>query len=154
MKTYEFTQRQVLPNPGVNSLVIENTENREENFHGIRFSGRIIVDDTVAGFIDGFITLMCIPNDQIAIPAIQSEAVLNDSNSFIIAVRPWMCVNPAAGTTENNEYGSVVDFDFGDIRTSRSCMKGGKIVGQVTVNGGVNSITLTSLLSLFRTSIQ
>jgi len=150
MKSYEFIERQVIPINGVDSRVIEVTDNIEENFHGIRFSGRLQVDNDVAGFSSGFITLMCIPNDQIAIPAIHSEADLNDSNSFIIAVIPWQAT---LQSTANDRYGACKDWDFAP-KTSRNCMKGGKIVGQVTVNtGSVESIILTSLLSLFRTTV-
>ena len=151
MKTYEFTERQVVPVNGVNSLVIEVTDNLQENFHGIRFCGRLIIDDDVVGLSSGFVTLMCIPNDQIAIPALHTEAELNDSNSFIIATVPWMTY--MAGVSTADRYGGVFDFDFAP-KTSRSCMKGGKIVGQVTCNtGSVESVIVTSLLSVFRTTV-
>ena len=150
MKTYEFIERQSVPINGVNSLVIEVTDNLQENFHGIRFCGRI-TSDVVLGYSSGFVTLMCIPNDQIAIPALHTEADLNDSNSFIIAVLPFQ--TRVDGATSLARFGSNFDFEFAP-KTSRSCMKGGKIVGQVTLNtGSVDAITITTLLSCFRTVV-
>jgi len=129
-------------------LVIENTENRESNFHGIRFSGRIqAVDAGGVNFGSGFITLMCIPNDQITIPAILDESTLNDSNSFIIAVKPYQTHEGTADET----YATTFDFEFAP-KTSRNCMKGGKIVGQITNISPVTTMTVTSLLSLFETA--
>ncbi len=149
MKTFDDDQRQTVPIDGVRNLTIENTENREENFHGMRFQGRIIIDNDVVGFTSGYITLMCIPNDQITIPEIKLESVLNDSNSFIIAVMPYQLFSAATGT--ENRYGAVKDFEIVPA-TSRTCMKGGKIVGQISVHSGsVESVVVTSLLSLFRT---
>ena len=150
MKTFETIQRQVIPQAGVNSLVIEVTDNIQENFHGIRFSGRLAADFVTAGILSGFVTLMCIPNDQIAIPNLQSEADLNDSNSFIIAVEAYSLHTESMGT--ENRYGATYDFEFAP-KTSRSCMKGGKIVGQVTVNGGVGQTVETAILSTFRTTV-
>ncbi len=151
MKTFEFIERQVVPVNGVDSRVIEVTDNLQENFHGIRFCGRIQQDNDVVGFTSGFITLMCIPNDQIAIPALHSEADLNDSNSFIIAIVPFQMFVEAGPAT--GEYGNTFDFSFAP-KTSRSCMKGGKIVGQVTLNtGSVDEIIVTTLLSVFRTVV-
>jgi len=151
MKTFEFIERQVIPINGVNSLVIEVTDNLQENFHGMRYCGRLIVDNDVVGFVSGFVTLMCIPNDQIAIPALHTEADLNDSNSFIIAIVPFQ-MNITADI-HTADYGAVFDWDFAP-KTSRSCMKGGKIVGQVTLNtGSVDEIIMTSLLSVFRTVV-
>ena len=116
MKTYEFIERQVIPINGVNSLVIEVTDNLQENFHGIRYCGRAMIDNDVIGFASGFITLMCIPNDQISIPALHDEAGLNDSNSFIIAILPFMV--QSTGASGVNNFGGVIDFDFAP-KTSR-----------------------------------
>jgi len=148
-KEYETVQRQVIPPAGVNSLVIENTGLSKLNFHGMRFMGRIMTDNAepADAYASGFITLMCIPNDQIAIPNLQTEADLNDSNSFIIAVQPWQLhqrVNTIISTA------GVFDFEFAP-KTSRSCMKGGKIVGQVTNNSPVADIVLTALMGSFET---
>jgi len=149
-KEFEHTERQTLPQlTGVNSLVIENTGLSKLNFHGIRFKGRIQIDNGEATeqFLSGFVTLMCVPNDQIAIPSILNEATLNDSNSFIIAVEAWqMFSQPAVAFT----YAGTYDFDIAP-KTSRSCMKGGKIVGQVTNTSAVSDCVITTLLSTFET---
>jgi len=90
-KEFEVSIRDVVPAiTGVDNLVIENTGLSELNFHGIRYCGRLIIDQQAGdAYGSGFITLMCIPNDGIAIPSLLTEADLNDSNSFIIAVLPW-----------------------------------------------------------------
>jgi len=150
-KEFEYSKLQVIPvTTGVDSLIIENTGLSKLNFHGIRYCGRIIVDPSIAAdtFGAGFISLMCIPNDQIAIPSLLTEADLNDSNSFIIAVVPWSCHHQAAADNHGG-YQTVFDFDIAP-KTSRSCMKGGKIVGQITNSSGIQAI-VTHMLSSFET---
>ncbi len=151
-KEFETVQRQVIPPAGVNSLIIENTGLSKLNFHGIRFLGRIQMDreEPTAQYASGFITLMCIPNDQIAIPNLQTEADLNDSNSFIIGVIPYQMQVVFASSNTGLTYASTYDFEIAP-KTSRSCMKGGKIVGQVTNNSPTADVTLTSVLSSFET---
>ncbi len=152
MKTYELSVQTARAANTVDNLVIENTDNREENFHGIRFQGRIITDDAASAFCSGIVAILCIPNDQITIPSLSTEAIINDSNSFIVAIKPWMTLSVTASGTNQNRFGGVVDFDIAP-KTSRTCMKGGKIVGQVFNNAASgNLITLTSMLSLFRTN--
>jgi len=148
-KEYETIQRQVVPPAGVNSLVIENTGLSKLNFHGMRMVGRILTDNAepADAYASGFITLMCIPNDQVAIPNLQTEADLNDSNSFIIAVIPFELhqrVNTIISTA------GVFDFEIAP-KTSRSCMKGGKIVAQISNNSPVADIVVTYILSTFET---
>jgi len=149
-KEFEVNIRQGLPlATGVDSLVIENTGLSKLNFHGIRYSGTIIADVLATGnFGSGFISLMCIPNDQIAIPSLLTEADLNDSNSFIIAVLPWMTLQAASADTDRAL--ARVNFEIAP-KTSRSCMKGGKIVAQITNNSPVQTITVTHQLSSFET---
>ena len=67
-KQFQESVRQTIPQvSGVNTLVIENTENHRVNYHGIRFSGRINSEVTVgANFGSGYITLMCIPVDGVS----------------------------------------------------------------------------------------
>ena len=150
MKTFDTHTRQGVPVAGQVTNQIEVIENREENFHGIRYKGRLTMDAAVLGFADGYVGIMCIPNDQIAIPQLFFESDLNDSNSFIIAVEPWQTVISVVGRRDN--YGSTHDFDFSP-KTSRSCMKGGKIVGFVScITGSVDGITVSAILSLFRTN--
>ncbi len=150
-KEFEDNFRQALPAlTGVDSLVIENTGLSKLNFHGIRYKGRIIQDQlSTVQFASGIVTLMCIPNDQIAIPALLTEADLNDSNSFIIATEAWSTFSDTAGA---NSPSAALFYDFNFVPlTSRSCMKGGKIVGQITNNSPVATITVTHLLSTFET---
>ena len=151
-KEFEVIFRQVLPpDTGVNNLIIENNIISKINFHGIRFKGRIIQDPAETGNIlsSGMVTLMCIPNDQIVIPTLLTEADLNDSNSFIIATEAWMIMSEPAPAIPT--FGTVYDFEFAP-KTSRTCMKGGKIVGQVTVNSPTADVVITALLSSFETA--
>jgi len=150
-KEFEVSIRQGLPvATGVDSLIIENTGLSKLNFHGIRYKGRIIIDVLASrNFASGFVTLMCIPNDQITIPALLTEADLNDSNSFIIATEAWSGFSDS-DANDDFSFNNIYDFDFVP-KTSRSCMKGGKIVGQITNNSPVATITVTHLLSSFET---
>ena len=149
-KEFEVIYRQVLPQAtGVLNQVIENTGLSTLNFHGIRYKGTIMGDQSEAGpaYISGQITLMCIPNDQIAIPTLLTENDLNDSNSFIIATEPYQLVN-----TNTASLGAPFCKDFEIVpKTSRSCMRGGKIVGQVTNNGTALDVVVTAQLSSFET---
>jgi len=150
-KEFETVYRQVLPpSTGVNNLVIENTGLSKLNFHGIRFQGRIQQDpaEPLNQLISGHITLMCIPNDQIVIPSLLTEADLNDSNSFIIATIVYQMQADSLGAVPS--YGNTYDFEI-TPKTSRSCMKGGKLVGQVTVNSPTADVVLTAMLSSFET---
>ena len=153
-KEFEAVFRQVIPPAGVNSLVIENNVISTLNFHGMRFQGRLQMDfaEPADAYASGFVTLMCIPNDQIAIPNLQTEADLNDSNSFIIAIKPFQMFTQDASAQRALAYSGTFDFEFAP-KTSRSCMQGGKIVGQVSNNSPVADIVLTTLLSSFETFI-
>ena len=149
-KEYEMGIRQTLPVlTGVDSIIIENGEASKMNFHGIRYKGRVQLDPAVGSdqFGSGMVTLMCIPNDQITIPTLLTEADLNDSNSFIIATEAWSAHIQGAPDDQSG-YNSCWDFDI-TPKTSRSCMRGGKIVGQITnTSPGVQAI-VTHLLSTF-----
>ncbi len=151
-KEFEVGIRQALPvATGVDSIIIENGEASKMNFHGIRYKGRIIQDEIAsANFASGFVSLMCIPNDQIAIPSLLTENDLNDSNSFIIAIEAWSTRREEGTTQATNGFMSTYDFDF-TPKTSRSCMRGGKIVGQITNNSPTATMTVTHLLSTFET---
>ncbi len=151
-KEFEYEVRQVLPpNTGKVDLVIENTGLSELNFHGIRFQGRIQCDfaEPLNQYGSGFISLMCIPNDQIVIPSLLNQADLNDSNSFIIAVLAYQ-IAVEAGASATLGYAGTYDWEI-TPKTSRSCMKGGKIVGQITNNSPGTAITVTQMLSSFET---
>jgi len=151
-KEFEVSIRQGVPIlTGVDSLVIENTGLSKLNFHGIRYKGRILQDAVASSnFASGFVSLMCIPNDQIAIPTLLTEADLNDSNSFIIAVEAWSTQMRTTASDDTAGAKSFWDFDFAP-KTSRSCMKGGKIVGQISNNSPVATLTVTHQLSSFET---
>ncbi len=119
------------------------------NFHGIRYKGRIQGDpaEPATQLQSGFVSLMCIPNDQITIPTLLTEADLNDSNSFIIAVEAWSFLTPT-GANAKGGYNTQYEFDFAP-KTSRTCMRGGKLVGQVTSNAPVADTVITHQLSTF-----
>jgi len=151
-KEFEMVIRASIPAAGVSSSIIENTGLSKLNFHGIRFTGRVQSDMAEAAdkYGSGLISLMCIPNDQIAIPNLQTETDLNDSNSFIIAVIPYQLA--VRDTLDNESLGYSGTFDFEITpKTSRSCMKGGKIVGQVSNTSGSGLHVLTAILSSFET---
>jgi len=151
-KEFEVSIRQAVPaTTGVDSITIENGESSKMNFHGIRYKGRIIQDIlSSAQFGSGFISLMCIPNEQITLPTLLTEADLNDSNSFIIAVEAWQTHTRPSTGEDTSGYSKVYDFDIAP-KTSRSCMRGGRIVGQITNNAPTATITVTHLLSTFET---
>ena len=149
-KRYDSIERQVVPAiTGVNNRVIENTENHEVNYHGIRFKGRLILDAVQTGinFGSGYITLMCLPNDFITIPTIFADTDMIDAQSMIIACEPWAAIG---GTTHDSD-GSFVDFNI-TPKTSRNCATGAKIIGQVTNESPGIAAVLTALLSTFETS--
>ncbi len=136
----------------INNLTIENAQEASINYHGIRFCGRIQVDfeESTNQYAGGYITLMCIPNDQIIIPSINSEAKLNDSQSFVIAVIPYQM---HIDTTENAAgYGSTFDFNIVP-NTSRTCINGGKILGQVQNDSPTADVVYTGILSAFTVMI-
>ena len=149
-KEFEMGIRQTLPVAvGVDNLIIENGEASKMNFHGIRYTGRILCDFAVGTdqFASGMVTLMCIPNEQITTPILLTEADLNDSNSFIIATEAWSAHTQGSGA-ETGGFQAVYDFEFAP-KTSRSCMRGGRIIGQITNSSpGVQAI-VTHLLSTF-----
>ncbi len=141
-----------MPIPGTVNLTIENTENRKENFHGIRFKGRIITEDTNVGFSSGFISVQCLPTTAQTVPVYTGATVMNDNNDFIIAIEPFMVKNGAAGAELNAETGSIYDFDFRIEGTSRTCSRGGRIIGQVHNDStSSNTVIFNALLSTFRT---
>ena len=150
-KEFRSTELQTLPPAtGVDNIIIENDEQREQNYHGIRFKGRIIADDNVTNiYMKGYVTLMCIPNDNITIPAITSAALLEDAQSYIIASELWSMFS--GPTQTQNRGASIYDFDFAP-KTSRTCSRGGKIVGQVTNESVSVNAVYSGLLSSFGTA--
>jgi len=148
-KRYDENVRATIPQvTGVASLIIENTENHATNFHGIRYQGRVISENLAgSNFGSGYITIMCVPVDGVTIPTIQDKNDLIDNNSFLVAVVPYGTFRVAGQDGASGHK----DFDI-VIKTSRTCAKGGKIIGQVTnTSTGVDMI-ITSTLSMFETT--
>jgi len=150
-KSYKNEERLVLAVDTQNNNTFINNSERRENFHGIRWSGRIITDDLVEGFSSGFVTLMCLPTSGQGIPILKSATDLDANQEFIIATLPWMILNPAAGTKENAHAASYFDWAF-DIGTSRTCSRGGRIIAQIHNDStSTNLVVVNHLFSTFRT---
>ncbi len=134
---------------GINTLVLEVTDEHRINFHGIRYQGRIFTD-SVAGnqFGKGYIALLCVPNDQVALSGIFNVNDMIDWNAMIIAIKPWATWRAA---TLSDGASRFVDFDIAP-KTSRTCAKGGKIVAQVT-NVGSGATIVNALLTSFTTTV-
>ncbi len=134
---------------GINTLVLEVTDEHRINFHGIRFQGRILGDNVLTdSFQHGYITLLCVPNDQVALSGIFGVNDMIDWNAMIIAIMPFALFT---GATSNASHNKAFDFEIAP-KTSRTCAKGGKIVAQVT-NVGLGNLIVTSLLTSFTTTV-
>ncbi len=150
-KSFKAEERLVLPPNGNNNNTFQNLAERKENFHGIRWSGRMISDDLVEGFSSGFVTLLCLPIAGQPVPNIFNELEANENQEFIIATQSWMVFNPGAGTKDNAHFASVFDWDF-DIGTSRTCSRGGRIIAQIHNDiTSTNLVVVNHLFSTFRT---
>ena len=148
-KRFDTAEVAVIPTlVGINTLVLENTADHRVNFHGIRYKGRINGSSTANQLQNGYVTLLCVPNDQIALSGIFNNADMDSWNEMIIAIVPWMILN---GATNTAGFGSTFDFEIAP-KTSRTCSKGGKIVAQVT-NEGLGSVQVNALLTLFTTTV-
>jgi len=133
---------------GINTLVIENADDHRINYHGIRYKGRILSTLTDDIFQNGYVTLLCVPNDFIATTGIFDIATMRDMNEMIIGIEPFALFSGAG-----NRPGAGAMYDFNITpKTSRTCSKGGKILGQVT-NAGVGDVTVTALLTAFSTTV-
>ena len=150
-KRFKATERQTLNfGGGFLNFQIENEENTEVNYHGIRFKGRVIIDlnDATLEFGSGWVTLMCIPPG-IAIPLIDSATDAETFQQFIIACETWEAAGGGGG--DHNGSAAVADFNLVP-KTSRNCVKGAQIVGQVVNESiGIQAV-LTGLLSTFETT--
>jgi len=151
MQSKRFDEAEVATIPtatGINTLVLEVTDAHRINFHGIRYTGRIMAADNFDLFQHGYITLLCVPNDQVALSGIFSVADMRDWNEMIIAIIPFALVNKVVGGNANGNF-----FDFSITpKTSRTCSEGGKIVAQVT-NVGLGSVVVNALLTTFSTTV-
>ncbi len=92
---------------------------------------------------------MCIPNDEITIPDITSDVVLNSAQSFVIASEIFQL---RATSSTQTGFPMLHDFDM-VINTSRSCSKGGKIVGQIMNDSATPDIIVSAMLSSFMTTV-
>jgi len=136
---------------GINTLVLENQDEHRINYHGMRFQGRIIANNSGGNlFQHGYVTLLCVPNDQVALSGIFSVADMRDWNEMIIAIIPW-AVFAGTTTSASDGYSKVFDFNISP-KTSRTCSRGGKIVAQVT-NVGLGSVVINTLLTTFTTTV-
>ncbi len=151
-KRFDEAELAVIPTlTGINTLVLEVTDEHRINFHGIRFQGRIFRDnDTSALFQHGYITLLCVPNDQVILSGIFDVNDMIDWNAMIIAIMPWSVFGRevAAGSDGGSRF-----FEFSiNPATSRTCAKGGKNVAQVT-NVGLGNVVVNTLLTSFTTTV-
>ncbi len=149
-KRYDSVERQVVPAvTGINNLVIENLENTTVNYHGIRYKGRIMFDtlDSTFEFGSGWVSLLCVPPG-VSIPEIDSAADAENFQQFVIATEQFA---GAAGSTITSGFNTVADFDI-VVKTSRNCMKGARLIGQLANDSAGISVILTCTLSCFETT--
>ena len=150
-RRWESNEAATLGNATPLNLVINQDENRRSNFHGIRAKGRIKVDEATANnAAKGFVTLMCIDQQDVAIPNIDNSADLEDHQGWIVASEVWRIyggsTTPAGGYT-------FFDFDW-VIKTSRTCPKGGRLILQVFNDSGIaKNVIVTQMLSAFETTV-
>ena len=147
-KRFEATELITIPpTTGINTLILEVVDDHKINFHGMRYQGRIFNDNVFSGFQNGYVTLLCVPNDQVALSGIFSENDMEKWNAMIIAIQPWATFGFVGRD------GSAKYFDFNIApKTSRTCAKGAKIVAQVT-NEGLGSVVVNALLTSFTTTV-
>ncbi len=135
-------------------LTIQNNSERRANFHGIRYQGRIKIDNASAdNESHGLILLTCEPGGYGTLTEanVDSGSDLETRSEVIIAVQPWSVFG---GSTSLVGGDTFFDFHF-DIGTSRTCSKGSKIVGYVfNMAESAKSVILAhSLLSCFETTL-
>jgi len=151
-KRFDEAELATIPaSTGINTLVLEVTDEHRINYHGMRYKGRIIADNNSANlFQSGYITLLCVPNDQVALSGIFNVSDMIDWNAMIVAIMPWSMY--VRNTTDKGEGGAnYFDFDIAP-KTSRTCAKGGKIVAQIT-NVGLGFVVVNALLTSFTTTV-
>ena len=152
MQNKRFDEAEVATLPaatGINTLVLEVSDEHRINFHGMRYKGRIHATNVAANkFQHGYVCLLCVPNDQVALSGIFNVNDLIDWNAMIVAAMPWSTFN---GVNMNGGAASYFDFNI-KPETSRTCAKGGKIVAQIT-NVGTDIVVVTALLSSFTTTV-
>jgi len=151
-KRFDQVELQTLPaSSGINTLVLEVEDEHRINFHGIRYQGRILSDNTIGNlFQNGYITLLCVPNDQVILSGIFNVNDMRDWNEMIIAIIPWSTYN-RTGVAAGDGACRCFDFEIAP-KTSRTCSRGGKIVAQIT-NVGLGIIVVNGLLTTFTTTV-
>ena len=123
----DVEQITLVPNT-VNTLTIDNNEERKANFHNVHISGSIIGDHADAdNFARGWICLFCIEQTQFAVPATMTSTVLENMQGQVILAKPWITFS---GVTYNGA-ADVFRWDIALGKTSRSCQKGGRLIVKV-----------------------
>ena len=153
-KRYNALERQTVVPAAVGNISIINEENTTVNYHGIRFTGRVIIDvnDGATQFGGGWITLMCLPPG-VSTPVIDSSADAEAFQQFIVATEQWFCFGGGSATDTANGNGSAACHDFDIVpMTSRNCMKDAKITGQITNDSASHDAIVSCVLSTFETT--
>ena len=146
-KRYETAESFTLGTGGQLNEEIANDDNLKVNWHGIRFKGRIMADQVSAdNAAAGMIGIMCVPQEGIATPAVSGEADLNNFYSYIIANEPWRVF----GGSSTQGFTAIYDFDI-VLKSTRTCPKGGRLIGYVS-NRGNKNVIVNSSLSTFETA--
>ncbi len=151
-KRFDEAELATIPaSTGINTLVLEVTDEHRINFHGIRYQGRVHADNLTGDlYQNGYITLLCVPNDQVALSGIFDVNDMIDWNAMIVAIKPWS-IYSRTDANKNDGAQRFVDWDIAP-KTSRTCAKGGKIVAQVT-NVGLGNVIVNALLTSFTTTV-
>jgi len=153
-KRYEQQRESTLAAGAVLEATIQNDSERRANFHGIRFQGRLRADNASAdNESHGYIILTCEPGGYPALTEAQvdSSSDLETRSEIIIAIIPWAIFG---GSTNPVGTGTLWDWSL-DIKTSRTCSKGSKLVGYViSLNESAKSTIVSNmLLSCFETTL-
>ena len=153
-KRYSRNNEETVAAGGIFSVLITNTENRRANFHGIRWQGRIRVDNVSAdNESHGLLALMCQPGGFVGLTesSFDSDSNLSDLSDITIAMVPFSVFG---GSTNPVGTGTIFDWNI-VIKTSRTCARGGSIRGKViNYNESAKSIVIANqLLSCFETTV-
>jgi len=125
-----------------NNLIGEITESNGVNAHGLRLLASIEPEDAGAN-ATGTWALICLPDELTPIPTLSIGALeAEGSNAFIWAVGTWAA---------SNQFPRDLAIE---IRTSRNCQNGARLVFQV-FNGGVTAglVSVDLLMTYFTKSL-
>ena len=139
---------------GVFSIEIENTNNRRANWHGIRWQGKLRADNVSAdGEAHGLLVLFCRSGQfgSLTEPFFDSDSDLEKLSEAIVAVIPWSVFGGSTNPVGANTY---QEWSL-DIKTSRTCARGGVLEGTiVSMSESSKSIIVSNqLLSAFETTV-